>query len=135
MGSVKDLISKIPGMGEMMGDQEIDDGELVRMEALIQSMTAKERTNPKLIDTSRRRRISKGAGCDPSDVSQLVKQFEPMRKMMQAMSGKSLMQRMKMGTQFSNMMMGGGMPKMKSKSTVTKRALSKKDRRKRRKRR
>ena len=87
-----------------------------------------------MIDTSRRRRIARGAGCDPADVSQLVKQFEPMRKMMQAMSGKSMLQRMKMGTQFSQMMAGGGVPKLKAKSTATRRVLNKKDRRKRRKR-
>lgn len=134
MGSMKDLIKKIPGMGDMMGDMDVDDGELVRTEAAIQSMTAKERANPKIIDASRRRRIARGAGCDPSDVSQLVKMFEPMRKMMQGMSGKSMMQRMRMGTQFSQMMASGGVPKLKSRTTASRRSLSKKDKRKRRRR-
>ncbi len=134
MGSMKDLLKKIPGISEAIGDMDIDEGELVRMEAAIQSMTPRERENPKIIDVSRRRRIARGAGCDPAEVSQLVKQFEPMRKMMQGMSGKSLMQRMRMGTQLSQMMAGGGMPKFKSKSTATRRVLSKKDRRKRRRR-
>ena len=134
MGSMKDLMKKIPGMGDMVGDMEIDEGELVRMEAAIQSMTPTERANPKIIDTSRRRRIARGAGCDPADVSGLVKQFEPMRNMMKAMSGQSLMQRMKMSTQFSKMMMGGAPPKFKSNTTAMKRSLSKKDRRKRRRR-
>ena len=134
MGSLKELMKKIPGMGDAMGDMDVDEGELVRMEAVIQSMTPGERANPKIIDTSRRRRIAKGAGCDPSDVSQLVKQFEPMRAMMKAMSGQSLMQRMRMGTQFSKAMAGGMMPKLKSKTTATRRVLSKKDKRKRRRR-
>jgi signal recognition particle subunit SRP54 len=134
LGSMKDLIKKIPGMGSLMGDMDVDEGEFVRMEAAIQSMTPKERANPKLIDTSRRRRIAKGAGCDPADVSQLVKQFEPMRGMMKAMSGRSMGERLRMGTQFSQMMAGGGVPKIKSKSNVTKRVLSKKDKRKRRRR-
>jgi len=134
MGSMKDLIKKIPGMAEMVGDEEIDETELVRFEAAIQSMTPRERANPKLIDTSRRRRIARGAGVDPADVSQLVKQFEPMRNMMKMMSGQSFMQRLKMGTQFSKMMAGGVIPKFKAGTTATKRVLSKKDKRKRRRR-
>lgn len=134
MGSMKDLLKKIPGMADMVGDEEIDETEIVRFEAAIQSMTLQERANPKLIDTSRRRRIARGAGVDPADVSQLVKQFEPMRNMMKMMSGQGFMQRMKMGSQFSKMMAGGGIPKFKSSTTATKRVLSKKDKRKRRRR-
>ncbi len=133
MGSMKDLLKKMPGMGEMAGDMEVDESEFDRMEAAILSMTPKERANPKIIDTSRRRRIARGAGCDPSDVSQLVKQFEPMRNMMKAMSGQSLMQRMRMGSRLTKMMTeGGGMPKLKGKTTATRRTVSKKDRRKKR---
>lgn len=135
MGSMKDLLKKVPGMGDMLGDQEIDEGEIVRMEAAIESMTPREKANPKIIDASRRRRIARGAGCDPSDVSQLVKQFEPMRNMMKAMSGQSFMQRLKTGTQFSRMMASGNMPKIKGSSAATRRTLSKKDRRKKRRRR
>lgn len=132
MGPIKDIIKKIPGMNEMAGDMDIDEQEFVHMEAAILSMTPRERTNPKIIDTSRRRRISKGAGCDPSDVSQLVKMFEPMRDMMKAMSGRSMMDRLRMGTQFSKMMAGGGVPKLKGSTKSTKRVLSRKDRRKKR---
>ena len=133
MGSMKDVLKKLPGMGEAMADQDIDEGELVRIEAAIQSMTAKERANPKLIDASRRRRIARGAGVDAKDVSGLVKQFDTMKTVMKAMSGKNVFQRMRMGSQLSQMAMGGGaMPKLKSKSSVTKRQLSKKDKRKRR---
>ncbi len=132
MGSLKDLVKKIPGMGDMMDGAEVDDEEIARMEAVILSMTPKERENPKIIDTPRRRRIARGAGCDPSDVSQLVKQFEPMRNMMKAMSGRSLTQRLRMSTQFSKALAGGGLPKLKSSSSASRRSLSKKDKRKRR---
>jgi len=134
MGSMKDLLKRMPGMGEAMGDMEVDDGELVRIEAVIQSMTPKERGNPKLIDTSRRRRIARGAGCDPTEVSGLVKMYEPMRDMMKAISGQSFLQRMKMMPQLSKMMTSGGPPRMKGKSSQTRRTLSKKDKRKRRRR-
>ncbi len=132
MGSMKDLIKKIPGMSEVVADQEIDEGEFGRFEAVILSMTPKERANPKTIDSSRRRRIARGAGADPTDVSTLVKQFEPMRNMMKLMSGQSFMQRLKMGTQFSKMMATGEAPNFKGSSFATKRVLSKKDKRKRR---
>jgi signal recognition particle subunit SRP54 len=135
MGSMQDLVKKIPGMSDALGDLDFDEREIVRMEAAIESMTPKERANPKIIDPSRRRRIARGAGCDPSDVSQLSKQFDGMRKMMQSMAGRSLGERIKMSTQFSKMMAGGGMPKMKGSTTATRRVISKKDRRKRRRRR
>jgi len=134
MGSMSDLLKKMPGMSEAMGDMNVDDSEMGRIEAVIQSMTPKERANPKIIDTSRRRRIARGAGCDPSDVSGLVKMFEPMRRMMQAISGQSFMQRMRMMPQLSKMMQGGGPPKLKGKSSQSRRTLSKKDKRKRRRR-
>lgn len=134
MGSLKELIKKIPGMGGMMGDMDFDEQEIVRMEAIVQSMTPAERNNPKIIDASRRRRIARGAGVDPADVGQVVKQFEPMRAMMKAMSGQSFVQRLRMGTQFSQMLAGGGMPKLKGSSMATKRVLSRKDKKKRRRR-
>ena len=135
MGSMKDLIKKIPGMSGMMPDDaEIDDGELDKIEAAILSMTPRERANPKLIDSSRRRRIAKGAGVEREDVSGLVKSFEPMKKMMEQMAGKkSMLQRIRSATQFSQMAMQGGMPKLKVGTRAKKRTLSKKDRRKRRK--
>ncbi len=134
MGSMKDLVKKIPGMSDALGDADFDERDIVHMEAAIQSMTPREKANPKIIDPSRRRRIARGAGCDPSAVSQLVRQFEPMRSMMKAMSGQSLGQRLKMGMQFSNMMASGGVPKLKRSSSVSRRVLSKKDRRKKRRR-
>jgi signal recognition particle subunit SRP54 len=136
MGSMKDLLKKIPGMSGMMpDDMEMDDGELTRIESAILSMTPKERENPKIIGASRRRRIARGAGVDGQDVSGLVKQFDTMRKMMTQMAGKSMVQRMRMGTQLSQMAAAGGaMPKMKGSTRATRRTLSKKDRRKKRRR-
>ncbi len=135
MGSMKDLLKKIPGMGEQVADMDIDDGELTKIEAVVLSMTKKEREDPSIIDASRRRRIARGSGADPKDVSGLVKSFGDMRGAMKAMAGMNLMQRMKFGTQLSQTGMAGGMiPKFKSKSTASKRSLSKKDKRKRRKR-
>jgi signal recognition particle subunit SRP54 len=133
MGSMKDLLKRIPGMSALMpAEQEIDETELTRIESAILSMTPKERVNPKIIDASRRRRIARGAGIEQKDVSGLVKQFDTMKKMMEAMAGKSMLQRMRMGTQFSKMAMQGGLPRMKSSTTASKRVLNKKDRRKRR---
>ena len=135
MGSMKDMLKKMPGMGEMLGDQEFDEGELVKLEAAIQSMTPKERANPKIIDASRRRRIARGAGVEQQDVSGLVKQFESMRGMMKAMSGKSMLDRVRMSSQLSKMAAGGGgMPKFKSSTTASKRRPNKKERRKHRRR-
>lgn len=134
MGSMKDMIKKIPGMSGMIPDEEIDDGELVRLEAIIDSMTDKERNSPDIIDASRRRRIAKGAGVDPQDVSGLVKQFETMRDMMKRMSGMSMLQRIRFSTQMGQVMASGGqLRKIKGSTAGTQRPISKKDKRKQRK--
>ncbi len=136
MGSMKDLLKKLPGMGDMTKDMDIDEGEIVRMEAIVLSMTQKERTTPSIIDASRRRRIARGSGSDPQDVSGLVKTFEQMRGAMKAMSGMGMMDRLKFGTQMSQQgMMGGMMQKFKAKTTASRRSVSKKDMRKKRKKR
>ena len=136
MGPMKEILSKIPGMSDQLGDMEIDDGELTRIEAVVMSMTTKERNDPSIIDASRRRRIARGSGADPEDVSGLVKQFSQMRDMLKPMAGMSLMQRMKFGSQVAKAGVAGGMmPKFKKKPGDTRRVLSKKDRRKKRKRR
>ncbi len=136
MGSMKDLLKKIPGLGSQVDDMEIDDGELGQFEAIILSMNKRERRDPSILDASRRRRIARGSGSDPQDVSGLVKSFNQMRDAMKAMSGMSMMQRMKFGTQLSQMAAGGeAMPKFKSSTKARQRPASKKDRRKQRKRR
>ena len=81
MGNLKDTVSMIPGMSQMK-DVNIDNDSFKHIEALIQSMTPKERTNPKVIDHNRKKRIAKGAGRDVNEINALLKQFEQMSKMM-----------------------------------------------------
>jgi signal recognition particle subunit SRP54 len=107
MGNVKDLMGMIPGMGKMMKDVEIGDDAFKYIEAIIQSMTPKERHNPDLINGSRRKRIAEGSGTSIQEVNKLMKQFEDTRKMMRMMSDKKSM--MNMMRQMKNM--PGGMPR------------------------
>ena len=97
MGSVKDLMGMIPGMGQMAGSLEgMDaDGEMIRIQGIIDSMTAAERRDPHVIDISRRRRIAAGAGVEPADVSGLVKQFDAMAGFVKQMSQKSMLDKIK----------------------------------------
>lgn len=82
MGNLKDLASMIPGVGKAIKDIDIDDDAFKGIEAIILSMTPKERTNPELLNTSRRQRIAKGSGTNIQDVNRLIKQFAEMQKMM-----------------------------------------------------
>lgn len=86
MGGLSSILSMLPGMG-LPTDLEIDDDALKGTEAIIYSMTLEERTNPSIINPSRKRRIAAGAGVDISQVNRLMKQFEQSRKMMKQMSG------------------------------------------------
>jgi len=88
MGNVKDLMAMIPGMGKAMKNLDIEDDAFKGIEAIIQSMTPEERTNPVLINGSRRKRIAGGSGTSVQEVNQLLKQFNETRKMMKAVSGK-----------------------------------------------
>ncbi len=134
MGSIKGLMKMIPGMGSAVDDADIDESEVGRMEAIILSMTRKERTNPGIIDSSRRRRIARGSGADPQDVSGLVKQFGMMRDQMKAMAGMSMMGKMKSLAGLSQAAMTGqGFGKKIKGSTVKVRKLSSKDKRRKRK--
>ncbi|PKQ21239.1 MAG: signal recognition particle protein [Actinobacteria bacterium HGW-Actinobacteria-6] len=85
MGSIKDIMAMIPGANKLPKDAEIDEGALVRTEAIIQSMSAKERAKPSLINGSRRERIAKGAGVTVYDVNQMLKQFAAAQKMVKQM--------------------------------------------------
>ena len=87
MGSMQDMLSLIPGMGSQLKNVEIDEKQMNRPKAIIQSMTKEERSNPDIINPSRKRRIANGAGVDVSEVNRLIKQFDQMRKMMKQMSG------------------------------------------------
>ena len=84
MGNIKDLASMIPGVGKAIKDIDIDDNAFKSIEAIIQSMTAKERSNPDIINSSRRQRIARGSGTSIQEVNRLLKQFEQTRKMMKA---------------------------------------------------
>lgn len=87
MGSIKDLMGMIPGMSKAMkGLDEIDDDAFTPIEAIIRSMTPKERSNPDLLNGSRKQRIAKGSGTSIQEVNNLLKQFEQMRKMMKTMN-------------------------------------------------
>lgn len=86
MGSLRDLVGMIPGIGRKVDDLDVDDDAFKHLEAIIRSMTPEERKNPDLINGSRRRRIATGSGMEVRDVNQLLKQFRDMRKMMKTMT-------------------------------------------------
>ncbi|MGL4336403.1 MAG: signal recognition particle protein, partial [Turicibacter sp.] len=87
LGSLEDILKMIPGVGNQLKDVNIDPKQMSRVEAIVYSMTEKERKNPDLINASRKNRIAKGAGCDVGEVNRLIKQFTDMRKMMKQFSG------------------------------------------------
>ncbi len=86
MGSMKQVMSMLPGIGNQLKDADIDDHKLVTIEAMIQSMTPAEREKPSIINPSRKRRIAAGSGTRVEDVNRLLKQFEQMQKMMKQMA-------------------------------------------------
>ena len=104
---MKDLMGMIPGMSKMTKDVDIDDDAFKHIEAIIQSMTPKERENPDLLNNSRRKRIAAGSGRDLVEVNRLVKQFDDMKKMMKMMGNKAQMG--KMMQQMKNMPGMGGL--------------------------
>ena len=117
MGNLKDLAAMIPGVGKAIKDVDIDDNAFKGIEAIILSMTPKERTNPELLNTSRRQRIAKGSGTNIQDVNRLIKQFDQTRKMMKMVTGSKMTQMMNAMKHMKGGMPGmpgmpGGMPKM-----------------------
>lgn len=106
MGNVKDLMGMIPGMGKAMKDTDIPEDAFKGIEAMIHSMTPQERSNPGVLNASRRSRIAQGSGTTVQEVNKLIKQFEEMRKMMKMMSNPRAMSGMM--SQMKNMR--GGMP-------------------------
>jgi signal recognition particle subunit SRP54 len=94
MGNMKDLVSMIPGVGKALKDVDINDDAFKGIEAIIYSMTPKERENPELINGSRKQRIAKGAGTTVPEVNKLIKQFDDTRKMMKMMGNKEQMAKM-----------------------------------------
>lgn len=98
MGNLKDLASMIPGVGKQIKDLDFDDDAFKGIEAIIHSMTPQERTNPEILNGSRRARIAKGSGTDVQEVNRLIKQFDETRKMMRKMTsggGKQVMRNMR----------------------------------------
>ncbi len=110
MGNIKDLAAMIPGVGKAIKDVDIDDNAFKGIEAIINSMTPKERSHPEIINQSRRMRIAKGSGTDIQDVNRLLKQFDQTRKMMKMVAGTSSSRMMQMANAMRNMK--GGMPGM-----------------------
>ncbi len=106
MGNMKDLMGMIPGMGKALKGVDIDDDAFKGIEAMIKSMTLEERSNPKILNGSRRKRIANGSGTSIQEVNQLIKQFGQMGKMMKMMQGGGAKQMMQM------MKNKGGMPRM-----------------------
>ena len=96
MGNMKDLMGMIPGMGKAMKGVDIDDDAFKHIEAIIGSMTPKERSQPDLINMSRKKRIARGSGRDLAEVNQMIKQFHQMSKMMKMMQGGKGRQMMQM---------------------------------------
>jgi signal recognition particle subunit SRP54 len=103
MGPMKDILKLMPGMGSQLAEMQMDEGEIDGMEAIICSMTKAERADPDLIDASRRRRVARGSGCDPQDVSQLVKSFHMAAGMMKQMAGMGMRDRLNFAKQMGNM--------------------------------
>ena len=95
MGNLKDLASMIPGMGKMLKNVDIPDDAFKQTEAIIDSMTPAEREQPEIINARRRERIAKGSGTTVADVNRLLKQFEDTRKMMKAVAGGGMQQKMR----------------------------------------
>ncbi len=94
MGSLKSIISMLPGMERQVRDVDIDDRQLLRIEAIITSMTKKERAKPDILNASRRKRIAAGAGVKVEDVNRLMKQYEQMKKMFKQMNSKGAKNKM-----------------------------------------
>lgn len=87
MGSISSLMGMIPGLSDKLGDVDVDESELGKVEAIILSMTSEERKNPAVLNASRKRRIAKGSGTSIQEINKLIKQFEQSKKMMKQMSG------------------------------------------------
>ncbi len=134
MGSLKSLMGMLPGIGAALKNIELPEEELNKTEAMIQSMTRKERERPDDIDGSRRRRIARGAGAQAEDVSRLIKGFMSAREMAKNMAGLSMGSRLKMAQAMSQFDMSklapGGMPKIGGGTQQQKSRLSPEQKRK-----
>ena len=100
MGNIKDLMAMIPGVGKAVKDLDIDDNAFKSVEAIIRSMTPKERANPDIINNSRKERIARGSGTTMQEVNRLMKQFEQIRKTMKSVAGGKMGNMMNMMPRF-----------------------------------
>ena len=112
MGNLKELASMIPGVGKAIKDVDIDDNAFKGIEAIIKSMTPKERTNPEILNQSRRQRIAKGSGTSLQEVNRLIKQFDQTRKMMKMVTGSQMARMAGMMGKMKGMPKMPGMPKL-----------------------
>ncbi len=137
MGPLKHILKMIPGMGEALGNLQIPEDDLNRFRGIIHSMTPRERRDPDLIEASRRRRIARGAGVDPQDVSALVKQFTQMRGLMKQMAGLGLGGRLKMAQSLGELgsLQTGQVPRMPRGAAPARFDPRQRDRKKKRRRR
>ncbi len=106
MGSMKDLLSMIPGVGKKIKDADIDDRQLDKTRAIILSMTPKERTHPEILNASRKKRVAAGCGMKVEDVNRLLTQYKQMQKMFKQLNGSGKKGRRRMGDM--QQFMGGG---------------------------
>ena len=135
LGSMKQILKMIPGMGGQLDAMQMDGDEMRHMEAIILSMTPSEREDPGVIEASRRRRIAKGAGQESQDVSGLIKSFTQAAGMMKQMAGMGTRDRMKMAQNMGQMGMAGGFPgkvKQRSKRLTAKQRANRKKKKRRR---
>ncbi|MCH5191458.1 MAG: signal recognition particle protein [Oscillospiraceae bacterium] len=110
MGSMKDILSMLPGVNKKVKDVDVDDRQLDRVRAIIQSMTIKERQNPDIINPSRKRRIAAGCGMQVEDVNRLLNQYRQMQKMFKQLNSKSARRQMRRMGGFGGMNGMGGFP-------------------------
>jgi signal recognition particle subunit SRP54 len=103
MGGMKDLMSRMPGMSDMIPEGEDPEVAMKRIQGMIDSMTKEERRNPDIIDIPRRRRIAAGSGCEPHEIKQFLNHFDQVRTLMRQMANMSIWERIKMVTGLSKM--------------------------------
>jgi len=135
MGPLKELLKMMGMGGDQMSAMQMDGNELRAMEAIILSMTPAEREDPSVIEASRRRRIARGSGTEPQDVSGLVKNFNMASNMMKQMAGMGMRDRMRFAQQMGQAGMMGMTPKFKVKQRSKRLTKKQRDKRKRKKRR
>jgi signal recognition particle subunit SRP54 len=135
MGPMKEMLKLLPGVGSQLKSIDFDEAEIDRMEAIIHTMTRTERSDPSIVDGSRRRRIARGSGTEPQDVSGLIKSFDMSANMLKQMAGMGTRERMQFAKQMGSMDLFGANPKFKVKQRskrLTKKARLKKTKQRRR---